>query len=111
MDDDGTMAMGTEGTVANDTSFNLVHADESASVVTYLTLLYVGPLIGWTLLSNAFVIAAIWRHRPLRIAANQLLSSLACTDLLMGAIVMPIGYHYTIMGRWDLGLLGCKVRV
>ena len=92
-------------------SFNLVHAGESGSLVTVLTLLYVGPLIAWTLLSNAFVVVAVARHRPLRIAANLLLGSLAGTDLLMGAVVMPVAYRYSIVGRWDLGPLGCKVRV
>ena len=42
-----------------------------------------------TILLNAFIILAIKLRKELQKASNILLSSLAVTDLLVGAIVMP----------------------
>ena len=50
---------------------------------------------------NVFVIAAIMLERNLRSVANYLILSLAVTDLLVAALVMPLGavYEVRILGR------------
>ncbi|XP_006216174.1 5-hydroxytryptamine receptor 1B [Vicugna pacos] len=60
-----------------------------------------------TTLSNAFVIATVYRTRKLHTPANYLIASLAVTDLLVSILVMPISTMYTVMGRWTLGQVVC----
>ncbi|MBV99163.1 5-hydroxytryptamine receptor 1B, partial [Eschrichtius robustus] len=60
-----------------------------------------------TTLSNAFVIATVYRTRKLRTPANYLIASLAVTDLLVSILVMPISTMYTVTGRWTLGQAVC----
>ena len=43
-----------------------------------------------TTLSNAFVIATVYRTRKLHTPANYLIASLALTDLLVSILVMPV---------------------
>lgn len=60
-----------------------------------------------TTLSNAFVIATVYRTRKLHTPANYLIASLAVTDLLISILVMPISTMYTVTGRWTLGQVVC----
>ncbi|XP_045150413.1 5-hydroxytryptamine receptor 1B [Echinops telfairi] len=60
-----------------------------------------------TTLSNAFVIATVYRTRKLHTPANYLIASLAVTDLLVSILVMPISTMYTVTGRWTLGQAVC----
>ncbi|XP_010616134.1 5-hydroxytryptamine receptor 1B, partial [Fukomys damarensis] len=60
-----------------------------------------------TTLSNAFVIATVYRTRKLHTPANYLIASLAVTDLLVSILVMPISTMYTVTGRWTLGQALC----
>ncbi|KAF0886482.1 5HT1B protein, partial [Crocuta crocuta] len=60
-----------------------------------------------TTLSNAFVIATVYRTRKLHTPANYLIASLAVTDLLVSILVMPISTMYTVTGRWTLGQVVC----
>ena len=60
-----------------------------------------------TTLSNAFVIATVYRTRKLHTPANYLIASLAVTDLLVSILVMPIsmeGSRGWVQGRilWKL---------
>ncbi|XP_008047216.1 5-hydroxytryptamine receptor 1B [Carlito syrichta] len=60
-----------------------------------------------TTLSNAFVIATVYRTRKLHTPANYLIASLAVTDLLVSILVMPVSTLYTVTGRWTLGQAVC----
>ncbi|XP_053459760.1 5-hydroxytryptamine receptor 1B [Nycticebus coucang] len=60
-----------------------------------------------TTLSNAFVVATVYRTRKLHTPANYLIASLAVTDLLVSVLVMPISTVYTVTGRWTLGQAVC----
>ncbi|XP_014717348.1 5-hydroxytryptamine receptor 1B [Equus asinus] len=60
-----------------------------------------------TTLSNAFVIATVYRTRKLHTPANYLIASLAVTDLLVSILVMPISTMYVVTGRWTLGQVVC----
>ncbi|XP_020008850.1 5-hydroxytryptamine receptor 1B [Castor canadensis] len=62
-----------------------------------------------TTLSNAFVIATVYRTRKLHTPANYLIASLAVTDLLVSILVMPISTVYTVTGRWTLGQVVCDL--
>ncbi|KAM8938185.1 5-hydroxytryptamine receptor 1B [Lycaon pictus] len=62
-----------------------------------------------TTLSNAFVIATVYRTRKLHTPANYLIASLAVTDLLVSILVMPISTMYTVTGRWTLGQVVCDL--
>ncbi|XP_016062780.1 PREDICTED: 5-hydroxytryptamine receptor 1B [Miniopterus natalensis] len=62
-----------------------------------------------TTLSNAFVIATVYRTRKLHTPANYLIASLAVTDLLVSILVMPISTMYTVAGRWTLGQVVCDL--
>uniref|UniRef100_A0A673AVY9 5-hydroxytryptamine receptor 1B n=1 Tax=Sphaeramia orbicularis TaxID=375764 RepID=A0A673AVY9_9TELE len=62
-----------------------------------------------TALSNAFVIATIYRSRKLHTPANFLIASLAVTDLLVSVLVMPVSALYTVSQTWTLGQVVCDV--
>jgi hypothetical protein len=67
----------------------------------------------FTVLSNATVIyftktsAELKPMGPLR----ALIGSMACADLLVGLIIMPLSCQLSVMKKWVLGSLGCKVRI
>ncbi|XP_040015973.1 5-hydroxytryptamine receptor 1B [Gasterosteus aculeatus] len=62
-----------------------------------------------TTLSNAFVIATIYKSRKLHTPANFLIASLALTDLLVSILVMPISALYTVSQTWTLGQVMCDI--
>ncbi len=62
------------------------------------------------LLSNGFVIFAVYAHKPLYTRSSNLwLSSLAVTDIVIALFVAPVAIYYNIFGAWTLGLAGCVV--
>ncbi|XP_023679189.1 5-hydroxytryptamine receptor 1D [Paramormyrops kingsleyae] len=62
-----------------------------------------------TVLSNAFVITAIFLTRKLHTPANFLIGSLAVTDLLVSILVMPISIVYTVSKTWSFGQIVCTI--
>ncbi|XP_069982323.1 5-hydroxytryptamine receptor [Penaeus vannamei] len=75
-------------------------AQLAASAVTALIL---GVMILATIVGNVFVIAAILLERNLQSVANYLILSLAVADLLVAALVMPLGAVYEVSKEWTLG--------
>ena len=59
--------------------------------------------------ANLFVILATATHLPLKTESNLYIASLAFTDLLTGATVMPITGGYLLTGEWTLGSEMCQV--
>ncbi|XP_048831710.1 5-hydroxytryptamine receptor 1D [Brienomyrus brachyistius] len=62
-----------------------------------------------TVLSNAFVVTAIFLTRKLHTPANFLIGSLAVTDLLVSILVMPISIVYTVSKTWSFGQIVCTI--
>lgn len=62
-----------------------------------------------TILGNLLVLIAVSTFNELQTITNMFVSSLAIADLIMGAVVMPIGIPYVTNGRWGLGSLFCDV--
>ncbi|KAK8397364.1 hypothetical protein O3P69_004821 [Scylla paramamosain] len=72
-------------------------------LVTATTALVLGIMILATIVGNVFVIAAILLERHLQSVANYLILSLAVADLLVAALVMPLGAVYEVSKEWTLG--------
>nr|QIS92882.1 putative serotonin receptor 1B [Homarus americanus] len=70
---------------------------------TAITAVILGVMILATIIGNVFVIAAILLERNLQSVANYLILSLAVADLLVAALVMPLGAVYEVSKEWTLG--------
>lgn len=60
-----------------------------------------------TIIGNVFVILAIWTEKTLQTLGNYLVFSLAIADLMVAALVMPIGAVNEVFGRWIFGPTLC----
>ncbi|KAG7268995.1 hypothetical protein CRUP_033487 [Coryphaenoides rupestris] len=76
----------------------------SQARVLYVLLFSVALL---TVLLNLLVIISISHFRQLHTPTNLVLLSMACSDLLIGLIVMPLEAVYSITYCWFLGQLVC----
>ncbi|XP_075904431.1 alpha-2A adrenergic receptor [Nelusetta ayraudi] len=82
----------------------------SLQVSLCLTLL-VGALILLTVFGNALVVAAVLsggQRGALRAPQNLYLVSLACADVLVAALVMPLSLANELLGGWPLGRACCR---
>ncbi|KAG9490675.1 hypothetical protein GDO78_006146 [Eleutherodactylus coqui] len=57
---------------------------------------------------NILVITAIAKFQRLQTVTNYFITSLACADLVMGMIVVPLGASIIIMDTWEFGNLWCE---
>ncbi|XP_068210664.1 5-hydroxytryptamine receptor-like [Palaemon carinicauda] len=100
-DDNGTLTP-----TGNWTIDGLAESDANASVeflLSTVTAIVLGVMILATIVGNVFVIAAILLERNLQSVANYLILSLAVADLLVAALVMPLGAVYEVSKEWTLG--------
>ena len=79
------------------------------SVSEVLFVMFASALMVFTLASNPFVIYAVRNHPPLMKLSNFWVSSLAVTDILMAAFVMPVATYFNTVGPWEMGGAMCKV--
>jgi 5-hydroxytryptamine receptor 1 len=77
---------------------------EAAITAVVLTLVILVVLVG-----NILVILSVFKHKPLRIAQNFFLVSLAVADLTVAVFVLPFSVMYQILGRWKFGVHLCKI--
>ncbi len=65
----------------------------------------------YAIVSNVFVIFAIYSYKPLRTKSSNLwLVSLAVTDIIVAVFAAPIVIYYNLFGAWSLGKSACRVR-
>ena len=63
-----------------------------------------------TLFGNFLLCAVLLRSFSLRSITNILIFALSITDILMGAVCMPLSSAALIQGRWPYGDIACKLQ-
>lgn len=76
--------------------------------LTYLNFVS-GIVILITIVGNVLVILSVFNYRPLRIAQNFFIVSLAVADLTVALLVLPFNVAYYIMNKWKFGIHLCKM--
>ena len=77
---------------------------EAATTALVLILVILVTLVG-----NILVILSIFKYKPLKIAQNFFLVSLAVADLTVAIFVLPFNVIYQVTGRWKFGTKLCKM--
>lgn len=68
-------------------------------------------LILLTVSGNILVCLAVYSTRRLRNVTNCFIVSLAITDFLLGALVLPFSTLYQVTGEWPLGAHFCNIYI
>lgn len=72
-------------------------------IIAYSTVLAVG------LIGNSCLVFVITRHKEMRNVTNIFIVNLSCSDILMCIVCLPVTLIYTVMERWILGDVLCKL--
>jgi muscarinic acetylcholine receptor M3 len=75
----------------------------------YIFILVLLSLITLTISGNLLVLESFKINKKLRTITNYFLISLACADLMIGIVSMPIATLYFLNDKWLLGKLVCDL--
>ncbi|XP_062928070.1 beta-1 adrenergic receptor [Mobula hypostoma] len=94
---------------ANGVSPNLPHQQDFSEqwVIGMGTVMAVIVLI--IVLGNLLVVYAIAKNQRLQTLTNVFIVSLACADLIMGLLVVPLGATIVVRGKWLYGSVFCEM--
>jgi len=102
--------------LVNSTAVMLAEDNWSAAAAGASSLLH-AVLVGIILASialgavvgNALVVLSVLTNPKLRTITNRFVSSLACADLSVGVLVMPLAVKVEVTGSWNLGRTLCEI--
>lgn len=106
---------GTPSGLGNSSVTDASHATHNSSWTTHeliknifvLSMLSLVDLT--TLVGNLLVVIAVMTTKTLHTVTNSFIVSLACADMLVAILVMPLSIYAVIYNNWDFGNIACDL--